>query len=354
MTLRQKTQELSLLLTQNSASEENIQTCANAYFELVDTSSDADVAESMHLLSQLFGLENISHGSMASLICGNLIERGYSAAPICTTFILFYKSLLQKAAPFFTVCTQKISQLTEDDEIDEFELVDQLKEDLSTEYAAELQAIEALNSYYACGVSIFSSGFQEFIQGKENLSDVFDYQNYSDGCYWLSKLFEVLFDEPILVIDLVARKGICGRMSGVVDNFQLQLLLMSMPEINDPIQLPEEYIDVVKGYGPQQIEPSVVGKWNMCTWEYLQPQQNAETDATYAESKFWIWSEGTPQHIPVFQGYRVVLLDTPSYQRGLPIQRTFYNLEADILVDTILQPEEIDQWLAQMKRHLTS
>ena len=49
-------------------------------------------------------------------------------------------------------------------------------------------------------------------------------------------LFEVKFNEPVLVIDLETNKGIIGRMSGVVDNFQLQLLLMLEKQLSNQEQ----------------------------------------------------------------------------------------------------------------------
>ena len=83
----------------------------------------------------------------------------------------------------------------------------------------------------------------------------------------------------------------------------------------------------------------------MCNWEYL---RNSDLKIGL-ESDDWIWSEGTPKHISSYKNKRVILLDEPSYERGLPVQRSFRNLVAEIKIDKILEKQEVEDLIEEMK-----
>jgi hypothetical protein len=58
--------------------------------------------------------------------------------------------------------------------------------------------------------------------------------------------------------------------------------------------------------------------------------------------------EGSPADIPVFEGYRVVLLGPPSYERTWQSQRMFANLPANLEITGRLSPEQVHAWLQRM------
>lgn len=354
MNLAEKAQELAQILSNPYSSEDLINQTVEEYYEIINGTEDADAVEaSMQYLSEIFSIDNLENATTASLICGALVENNYSAKYVTDNYINFFKNTMQKAMPFLKVCKKEISKLhasyargegdDEDYENDD-EIVDRLKEELKDELKSEIQAFNALDKYYPCGTSIFSSDVQEFIKGKKQLSDVSDYALYSQAFFWLSKLFEVLFFEPVIVIDLNTKKGIKAEMSGIVDNFQLQIMLMGLKELNDTVELNKEIVDVVTGYGPQSIDKTIVGKWNMCNWEHLKADDKKES-----HSEHWIWSEGNPSHISKFKEHRIILLDKPSYQRGLSVHRVFKNLIAEIHIKKELSQEEVEQLLKELK-----
>ena len=194
-------------------------------------------------------------------------------------------------------------------------------------------------------MALFSSEPQELEQAKSRLeSKVATYAQFSSGLHWLSKLFEVMFDEPILVIDLNTGKGIIGKMSGVADNFQLQVLLMGVPELNSEISVSNQDLDVLKGYGEQITENTVIGKWNMHNWKYIHKKEALDNN----DSTSWIWGEGIPRDVDVYKKYRVILLDNPTYDRIIRVQRTFNNLSAHILVEQELTESDIEAWLDKL------
>lgn len=65
-------------------------------------------------------------------------------------------------------------------------------------------------------------------------------------------------------------------------------------------------------------------------------------------SAFWIWNEGTPADIPVFDGRRVILLGPASYPRSWQSQRMFDNLPAKLEIEHKLTKDEIQDWLQRM------
>ncbi|GAA2711602.1 hypothetical protein ACFY2R_25130 [Micromonospora olivasterospora] len=59
----------------------------------------------------------------------------------------------------------------------------------------------------------------------------------------------------------------------------------------------------------------------------------------------WIWNEGAPADIPLFEGARVVVLDPPPYQRSWNNIRRFPMMSASLTVAGALPPAEAADWL---------
>ncbi|MFT4666380.1 MAG: hypothetical protein ACI9XB_003345 [Gammaproteobacteria bacterium] len=348
MEMTTKVKELAdILRNQNSSTEEVENSISRYYDEIEKTTDDEEVGKSMKHLSELFSFDNIENGSIASLVCGSLIENGYPAKYITDDYIKFFNSGIKNSLPFIEVCETEIRKKNDEDYDDE--IIEKTKGTFKSKFAKAIHCLEALDSYYPCGISIFSSEKSEFEKGKNSLSGISKYIKYNEAIHWMSKLFEVLFDEPIIAIDLNTKKGIRGKISGIVDNFQLQVLLMGLPELNNKVSIHNRLLDVVKGLDVQQLDKSVSGKWNMLNWECLKNKEN--NTSNYNDSNYWIWSEGIPDDISKFKEYRVVLLDKPSYSRGISIQRTFKNLKAGIKVEETLDKDQVEKLLNDFQRN---
>lgn len=350
MNLMESVKILVEVLKNRDSSKEQINESISKYYgEVNKTLNDDEIEKSMQFLCKVFSLDNLKNGSIASLICSNLIKNGFSAKFIIDDFIDFFKEGIEESLPFIKLCEEVLQKENNhgEEEESEYDLIERKKKELKTKFSKSIHSLEGLDSYYQCGISIFSSGREAFEKGKHSLSAVSQYSIYNNAFYWFSKLFKVLYNEPIIVIDLITKKGFKGRISGIADNFQLQILLMGLPQLNEKMDVPKEYLDVVKGFHVQQLEESIVGKWNMYNWEYL--LNDFKDSSSYSDSQHWIWGEGIPNDIATFNGFRVILLDNPSYSRGIPIQRTFKNLKAGIKVDKELNESQIEELILQMK-----
>ena len=170
-----------------------------------------------------------------------------------------------------------------------------------------------------------------------------------EGAHWLAVMASVLDREPLLVLEPEHRRGFVGWMSGVVDNFQLHTLLLErLPPVGDerpPID--PEVAAVARGEGPQKLDRAVEGGWNLYAWTAVArtgvlPDPDTEPDGT------WIWGEGRPEEIPLFEARRALLLGPASYVRTWNADRTFPDLAASIEVERELAPEEIDELIGPM------
>jgi hypothetical protein len=159
-----------------------------------------------------------------------------------------------------------------------------------------------------------------------------------DGEYWLSVMLGVLHEEPFVALEPGKRRGLTGRMSGIVDNFQLHVLLM------DAFGLATTRAAAVAlGDGPQQTEETITGAWNLYTHRAWPLPAADDLDA----KDTWIWNEGTPADIPVLDGHRVILLGPPAYTRGWRSQRIFHGLAASLNARA-LEPGELKGWVARL------
>ena len=150
-------------------------------------------------------------------------------------------------------------------------------------------------------------------------------------------MLSVLDEEPYVAIEPATRTGIVGRMSGIVENFQLNTLLMDEFPRDEP-RVSKAAVEVARGNGPQQIDEDVTGVWNLFTFGALTADGTLPDPKDVAYSDTWIWNEGMPADIPALDGHRVILLDAAPEPRTWPAQRMFLKLPARLTAD-LLDPD---------------
>jgi hypothetical protein len=186
---------------------------------------------------------------------------------------------------------------------------------------------------------------------------------FSSNAHCLAILLSVLDDEPFLVFHPATGLGYRLSVSGVADNFQLHTLLAdtliqpspsrllgwlrsssaSLPGAKpDPIAA-----SVARGDGPQQSDAPSEGVWDLYAWTCLLPNG---TLPTTVPTEHWIWGEGIPVDIPAFEGFRVVILAAPSYDRTWSTARYFSTLRADLVIEHRMSNTETRQWLERLGR----
>ncbi|MBO0834669.1 MAG: hypothetical protein J2P28_03990, partial [Actinobacteria bacterium] len=155
---------------------------------------------------------------------------------------------------------------------------------------------------------------------------------------WLYGLLLVLDDTPLIVLHRPTGRGYRVTIGGIGDNFQLQTLLAARL-IGDPaagwlpgVPLTAEMIAAADGSGEPQPRDGIAGRFNL-----VDP------------SGAWIWNEGRPADIPVFEGERVVILDPPPYERTWNAGRIYPLMQPTLRVDGQLPPDEAAARLAKAR-----
>jgi len=338
----------------NRTTQNKLTKACQDFIDKIKACNPDEASNAIKRVADLILLPDVERASLASLICGNLVENGYPAGDIYKVFTPRYKQLLQTAKPSLLYLRQQLAEKRNNDDgdevEDEFEMLERLTEEREKQYAEEVNAIRALNKLYSCGIAAYSLNAQYMQQAAKELSEVLEFSEVSLGCNWLAQLFTVLFNQPLMVINTVNNKGIIAEMSGVADNVQLQQYLMALPELLDsPSVITKEMLDVIQGTGMQSLNKSITGIWNLNNWEYVKHYQPSTDAGQTVDMQYWIWAEGIPADIHVFEDYRVIILTPPSYKRDFNVQRMFSALKASIIVTKVLTGDEITGWMEKFK-----
>lgn len=158
------------------------------------------------------------------------------------------------------------------------------------------------------------------------------------------------------MIEPESKLGIQAMIGGIADDFQLQILLMarfphscqSGPQYNSRINA--ESLAVATGEGPQKSDEPITGAWNLYSYKAHNKNRSLPDPNDYDADEHWIWGEGKPADIPVYSGFRVILLGPSSYDRLIGSQRSFVNLQADIYEIKTLSETNVDSWLEKMSK----
>ena len=172
-------------------------------------------------------------------------------------------------------------------------------------------------------------------------------EDVHEAAGWLLAMLTVLHDEPYVAIEPATRTGIVGRMSGIVENFQLTTLLLDEFPRDAP-RVSKAAVAVARGEGPQRIDETVTGVWNLFTYEALRPGGELPDPSDLAFRDTWIWNEGMPADIPLVDGHRVILLGPAPYARSWQAQRMFLKLPARLTAD-LLDDEALAGWLDKIE-----
>ncbi len=176
--------------------------------------------------------------------------------------------------------------------------------------------------------------------------------NHNGQTSFLTALLRVLDDERLIVLHPAEQKGFEVRISGIADNFQLHMLLMGSL-IGDPQegwltgQKPDPaLIAVARDAAALPERKAMTGAFNLWNWPALQ-RDGTLPDGT-ANGNWWIWNEGTPDEIRVFENVRVVLLGPPPYPRHWNVERRFPRMPGELEVQHVLPPDVVRDWLARI------
>jgi hypothetical protein len=161
---------------------------------------------------------------------------------------------------------------------------------------------------------------------------------------WLGAMLGVLHEEPYVAIDPAAGTAVAGRMSGVVENFQLNALLMDAVPWSGKRRISRTALAVARGDGPQQSKETIAATWELHSYAALGPDGTLPDEP---DPETLIWDEGMPADIPVLDDHRVIVLRPASSERSWRAQRMFASLPAE-LTREVLDEDAVAGWLARI------
>lgn len=333
-----------------SSSESDLNAAMESFFNAASNASVDEANAAIHELSNHFRLGDISRGGILALVCGALVERGCDPMAIAEPLTERLGSLLESSVSLADACVAAIpeSDAEDRDTIDEFE---KARQQVGLKMPAQNAAWEALEQFWRPAIAVYSVSPESRRAARPLRERAAKISEYHEGGYWLRLMLSVLDNEPILVIEPHTTLGIVGRISGVVDNFQLNTLIMDQfPRTGffSRRRVAHRVAEVARGKGPQQTNDTVTGVWNLYTWQAIQPDLKVPDLHVDEAVAFWVWNEGSPEDIPVFKGHRVVLLGPRSYPRMWQSQRMFDKLPAELTCDRQFTKEETRAWLERM------
>ena len=154
-----------------------------------------------------------------------------------------------------------------DDAIDEW-LADQRAHALNEAAGrrpAALEAWQRLHEIWPGAIALLSVDPEARAEASELAPVAEKIEEVHEAAGWLRAMLTVLNEEPYVAIEPGTRTGIVGRMSGIVENFQLNTLLMDEFPRDEP-RVSKAAVAVARGNGPQQIDETVTGVWNLYTY----------------------------------------------------------------------------------------
>lgn len=320
---------------------------------LSNEENESNLGELVSTVFQMAKTLPMPQFGIAMSACATFFEQGFGNERIADEIVSYYLDMLQGSKPFFDMLSDMVKKGEEgesDIDVDVDSLYQELMKDrnlVSESLGESVVKVDHFSRYMISILSIDSSLISKY---KDKL---IIYINSVKDCfqsfYWLDRLFNLLFDEPVLVIDVDNHIGFEGKMNGVSDNYQLQYLLMSLPELDEQPQISGPALTVVNGKGPQVSNIVAKCKWNMYNLDIIKEEDWTDIKIGPAKTMelqdFWIWGEGTPSEISIHNGRRVILLGRSPIERTTRIQRIFKNVEASVEVERMLTDEEINKWL---------
>lgn len=302
-------------------------------------------------------------GIVANLI-GALVESGADPRPAADLVLPRLPALIDQSQTFLDACLNELEEQQPQDDVvpapedagdDEGGVsFDSIAERMADVLPDAGRAWQGLDFFHCPVVAILSSDRSLRRSARDLLPKLQPLATYHGGADWIAKLLAVLDNEPILVLEPGYSRGFVGTMDGVSDNFQLHMLLMdALPEPSwlgflGVGRFPRHLAEMAKGRGPQQIDQSVAGRWNVYTWQVVGPDGKLPPAGDMGSSQFWVWNEGQPVDIPVFEGRRVIVLGPASYPRFWNACRLFARLPAELKVEQKLTAPEVHQWMQRL------
>jgi hypothetical protein len=341
----------------------DVDAAGQKFFAAVENLTKAEKEEQMAALAEHFDLPDVHRSAFLALMCGALVEQGCDPQPMAAPLRAALKKVLESCGRLLEACRAKMPAVIPEDDDDSDDSDEagytpaeaafmEARQQVAPKMPKENEAWEALKQFWRPAIAAYTKNDMARIAAQSLRPLALPIAEFHEGGHWLQLVLSVLDNEPLVVIEPETNTGVLARISGVVDNFQLHILLMdAFPRTGNfsGRRVPLNIAEMARGSGPQELEEMLVtGYWNLYTYQALQANKQLPPSSEFSSSTHWIWNEGLPADIPVLAGRRVVLLGPPSIERTWRAMRTFDFLRANLTIEKQLSAAEVDDWLQKM------
>jgi hypothetical protein len=320
-------------------------------------------------LSALFALGSgalVENGADAGIAAEAIFERTYKALVLATRFGIACQEEARRHHPD---TPQKSAGKKEGDEEDEEEFeVDDIESCveaygavLAEQMGEEAEGWQALSPLATAAQAIITRSATQRALVRDNAQ--FMQAMYecpaASTLHCLHVALNLLENEKIVVLHPDLQRGYLIRISNIALNFELHTLLADAL-IGDPAQgwlpgqRPDPRVVAAAKDGPFPMPgdkgadsfPHARGAFNLWNWQGL--QANGKLPEGFGNTEHWIWNEGQPVDIALFEQTRVILLGPAPYQRTWNAGRFFPNHNSELEVLEQLPEQQVNDWLARI------
>ena len=269
--MTEATKSLIKTLLDASSSNNDMLTAASSFLAAARQATSRETEEALGTLGQYLDLDEPSRAGVVALVCGALVEGGCQPMIVAGPLIKRLRSLLESAVTLADTCTLRMRAVAKEDK-HPGEVFDAVRKQVGISMPQQNAAWEALEQFWPAAIALLSVSAELRATARPLRILAARISQHHAAGHWLRLMLSVLANEPMLVIEPETRLALLARISGVVDNFQLNVLLMdAFPRagIFSRRRVPQTVIDIARGSGPQQSNEIVTGVWNLYTWQSL-------------------------------------------------------------------------------------
>lgn len=180
--------------------------------------------------------------------------------------------------------------------------------------------------------------------------------DYVDEVTALSRVLQILHDEPLLVIHLERRLGWRFTMRDLSTTTELYVLLLDTI-VGDPAKgllkakrpNPKAIVTVKDPDNAPKNLAMLDVPFHTVAWPGLLPDGTLpDPTSKEVEHHSWVWLEGVPAEIPPFEGERVILLQGPVMKREVEVPVPYDALFPSLKPRGKVSRAEVDRLVAKM------
>ena len=269
--------ELLAALGSNTWTDGRAERLIETFGQTMGRATPGESHEALALLASGLNSLDPEPAGVASRVVGAMIESGHDPQPARSAMLGALQQTLPVCASMVADARTEVGEPAEDldlndDAIDEW-LADQHAHALNEVAGRRPKALEAwqrLHEIWPGAIALLSVDPAARAEASDLAPVAEDIEEVHEAAGWLRAMLTVLDEEPYVAIEPATRTGIVGRMSGIVENFQLNTLLMDEFPRDEP-RVSKEAVAVARGNGPQQIDETVTGVWNLYSYGALLP-----------------------------------------------------------------------------------